>query len=37
MNYTLVGVVTEEAQEYMVPNVQHGGVVDNENESEDQN
>ena len=30
--YTLMGVVTEEAQEYMVPTVPHGGVVKNENE-----
>ena len=29
--YTLMGVVTEEAQEYMVPTVPHGGGVKNEN------
>ena len=27
-----MGVVTEEAQEYMVPTVPHGGVEKNENE-----
>ena len=30
--YTLMQVVTEEAQEYMVPTVSHGGVGKNENE-----
>ena len=35
--YALMGVVTEEAQECIVPTVPHGGGVKNENESEDQN
>ena len=36
-DYTKMGVATEKTQEYMVPTVQHGGVVKNENEYEYQN